>query len=222
MKTKIFTIALIILVLLSTTLLLAQEADKKLERKLQKLEHELQEKEFELESIEIPEIHIDMSGLEAAMHNLEFSLQHLEDIEIPEIDIHIPEICFEFDHFDFDFDFENSAFIHNGDWDHSDLFENLSKDEEKKISAVRSMGRQESEKALPALKKILTEESSPAVRYEAVRQLRRFIDEKGIINILARTAKTDQNVEVRKQAIYVLGKSEDPKAVKILKKIVER
>ena len=50
----------------------------------------------------------------------------------------------------------------------------------------------------------------------------RFVDEDGVLEVLAKVAKSDKNVDVRKKAIYVLGRSEDPKVVKILKDIAER
>ncbi|MBN2091185.1 HEAT repeat domain-containing protein, partial [candidate division KSB1 bacterium] len=203
MKTKIFVTLLIVFAFCFSNVFFAQEIDeKKLERKLKKLEHHLKDKDFELHSIEIPEIQIDLSGLEQSMKHLEFSLQYLEHIEIPEIDIDIPEIhvdipeipeihvdipeiCipeieFEFDHFnfdlDFDYDFDCQEF-HHDIWHDNGLFDDLTEKEEIKISAIRSMGKQQAEKAIPALNKILENESSPVLRYEAVRQLRKFVDD---------------------------------------------
>ena len=244
MEKKILITAIIILALLFSTVILAQEVDKKIERKLKKMEQKLKDKEHQLHSIEIPEMHLDLNGLEESMVHLQHSLSHLEHIEIPDIHVDIPEIDIdipkipdihvdippihiphiEMDHFDFDFalDFYEGTFIHFDQWDHSDLFENLSEDEEIKLSAIRSMGKQESEKAIPALKKVLNKGSTPAFRYEAVRQLRKFLDEDGVLETLAKVAQSDKNVEVRKKAIYVLGRCKDPKAVEILKEIAER
>ena len=242
MKTRVFTIAVMIFSLISTVVLFGQDVyEKKLERKLKKIERDLNDKEYQLHSIEIPEIHIDLSGLEESMIHFEHSLSHLEHIEIPEIpeihvdipEINVPEIDLDFSHFDFDFDFAQNFhfdFDHDfsygefycDDWGGSDLFDDLSEDEEIKVSAIRSMGRQDAEKAVPALKKVIAVEFNPAYRYEAVRQLRRFLDEKGVLKVLAETAKNDENVDVRKRAIYVLGKSDSPKAVEILEEIAER
>ncbi len=245
MKFKLITTVIIILSLMTTITLFSQDIDeKKLERKLQKLEQKLKDKEQVLHSIEIPEMHLDLSGLEESMVHLEHSLSHLEHIEIPDIHveipeididipeipdihidiphIHVPRIDIEMDHFDFDFDFDEGSFIHFDHWDHSDVFDDLSEDEEIKVSAIRSLGKQESDKAVPALKNVLKKESVPAFRYEAVRQLRKFVDKAGVLKTLAKVAKSDKNVDVRKKAIYVLGRSDDPKAVEILKEIAER
>ncbi|HEX9975185.1 MAG TPA: HEAT repeat domain-containing protein, partial [bacterium] len=66
------------------------------------------------------------------------------------------------------------------------------------------------------------EESNPALRYEAVRQLRRFLDDKRVVPILGEVAQYDKNVDVRKRAILLLGKSGDKRAVKILKELAEK
>ena len=249
MKMKIVATVLIILTLIFTTVIFAQDVDKRVEKKLKKLERRLKDKEHQLHSIEIPEMHLELSGLEESMVHLEHSLSHLDHIEIPEIqieipeididipeiqaihidipEIHIPEIDLDFSHFDFDFDFDfdydfDFAEFHHPHRDQSHLFENMSEDEEIKVSAIRSMGRQEADKAIPALKRTIEKESNPAYRYEAVRQMRKFVDEKGVLETLAKEAKSDKNVDVRKKAIHVMGKSENPKAVIILKEIAER
>ena len=249
MKFKLITTVVLVFSLILTLTSIAQDVDKKVERKLKKLEHKLKDKEHQLHSLEIPEMNLDLSGLEESMGHLEYSLSHLEHIEIPlihiempEIDIdipeipdihidipeiHVPEMDLDFNHLDFDFDFDfdhDFAFgeFHQHHWDNTALFENLSEDEEIKVSAIRSMGRQDAEKAVPALIKIIEKDSNPAYRYEAVQRLRRFVDKKGVLETLANVAKNDKNVDVRKKAIYVLGKSENPKAVEVLKEIAER
>ena len=245
MKFQLFTTVVLIFSLIFTLTLFGQGIDeKKLERKLRKLEQKLKDNEHELRSIEIPEIHLDLSGLEESMGHLEYSLSHLEHIEIPdihieipeipeididipeipEIDIDIPEIDLDFSDFDFDFDFDfdEVSFVHFDSWDHLDIFDNLSENEEIKLSAIRSMGRQDAKKSVPTLTKMIEKESNPAYRYEAVSQLRKFVEKKGVLETLAKAAKNDRNVDVRKKAIYVLGRSEDPRAVEILKEIAGR
>jgi len=193
-----------------------------LEESMVHLEHSLSH----LEHIEIPDIHVDIP-------EIDIEIPEIHDIHIDLPHIHVPEIDLDFSHFDFDFDFDHDfdfSFDHDfefgefhfDNWDHSDLFDDLSENEEVKVSAIRSMGQQETEKAVPALKRTIAKESNPAYRYEAVRQLRKFVDENGVLETLAKVAKTDKNVDVRKKAIHVLGKSEDPKAVKILKELAER
>lgn len=238
MKTRIIIAVTFLLAIVFACTMIAQEKlERKHEQKLKRAEKKLKEHEYRLQSIEIPEIHIDLSGLEQSMQELEVSLQHLEHIEIPDIQIphiyippiHIPEIDLAFDQFDFNFDFDfdfdfDDGFIYyeDGDWDHSELFENLSEEEQLKIEALRSISRQEADKAIPAMQKVIKEESHPALRYEAVRHLRRFLDDKRVVPILGKVARDDKNVDVRKRAILLLGKSGDKRAVKILEELAER
>ena len=233
MKTRIIIAVTFLFAFVIACSMIAQEKiERKHERKLKEAEEKLKEHEHRLHSFTIPEIHIDMSHLETSMQHLEQSLQHLEHIEIPDIhipDIHIPEIDLAFDQFDFNFDFDfdfdfDDGFIYyeDGDWDHSNLFEDLSDEEQLKISAIRSISRQDRDKAIPAMKKVIKEESNPALRYEAVRHLRRFLDDKRVVPILGKVAKKDKNVDVRKRAIYLLGKSGDKRAVKILEELAEK
>jgi len=236
MKTRIVAVMVLIFAFVFACTTIAQEKlERKHEQKLKKAEEKLKEHEHRLHSIEIPEINIDLSGLEQSMQDLEVSLQHLDHIEIPDIQIphiyippiHIPEIDLNFDQFDFDFDFDfdmDDGFIYyeDGDWDHSHLFEDLSEQEQLKIAALQSISRQDADKAIPALEKVIKEESNPALRYEAVRQLRRFLDDKRVVPILGEVAQYDKNVDVRKRAILLLGKSGDKRAVKILKELAEK
>ena len=238
MKTRIIIAVTFLFAFVIACSMIAQEKiERKHERKLKEAEEKLKEHEYRLHSIEIPEIHIDLSGLEQSMQELEVSLQHLEHIEIPDIhippihipDIHIPEIDLAFDQFDFNFDFDFAfdfddglIYYEDGDWDHSNLFEDLSDEEQLKIAALRSISRQEADKAIPALEKVIKKESHPALRYEAVRHLRRFLDDKRVVPILGKVAKKDKNVDVRKRAIYLLGKSGDKRAVKILEELAEK
>jgi len=246
MRTRTLAVFVLIIAFLFTSGIIAQEKlEKKIEEKLKRVEERLKEKEHHLRSIEIPEMHLDLSGLEQSMQHLEVSLQHLEHIEIPDIHVDIPEICvdiphiyvpdihipkiyvpeieLDLDHLDFAFDFDDGfIYYEDGDWDHSNLFEDLSDEEQLKISAIRSISRQDADKAIPAMEKVIKDESHPALRYDAVRSLRRFLDDKRVVPILGKVAKDDKNVDVRKKAIYLLGKSGDKRAVKILEELAER
>ncbi len=233
---KIRIVAVLVLIFafgIACTMVAQEKFERKNERKLKKAEEKLKAAECRLHSIEIPEIHIDLSGLEESMQELEVSLKHLEHIEIPDIQIphiyippiHIPEIDLDLSHLDFDFDFDfDDGFVYyeDGDWDHSDLFEDLSEGDQLKIAALRSISRQDADKAIPAMEKVIKEESNPALRYEAVRHLRRFLDDKRVVPLLGKVAKNDKNVDVRKKAILLLGKSGDKRAVKILEELAER
>lgn len=236
MKTRIIAVLVLIFAFIIACTIIAQEKfERKHEQKLKRAEEKLKAAECRLHSIEIPEIHIDLGGLEQSMQELEVSLQHLEHIEIPDIQIphiyippiHIPEIDLDLSHlefdFDFDFDFDDGfVYYEDGDWDHSDMFENLNEQDQLKIAALRSISRQDADKAIPALEKVIKKESHPALRYEAVRHLRRFLDDKRVVPILGKVAKDDKNVDVRKKAILLLGKSGDKRAVKILEELAER
>jgi hypothetical protein len=156
-----------------------------------------------------------------SLENLEYSLKGLENLRdlealdagalvippIPPIDIHIPEM-------DFNFDFDEVAGT-------SHLFGELSEDEEIRLQALRSIARQEAATAIPALEKTLRNDPSPALRYQAVRYLYRFIDDERTVPLLAEVIANDKNVTVRKSAIRLLGKSNDPRAVEILENIVK-
>lgn len=234
MKPRIIALILLIFAFVIAFTSFSQERiERKHEQKLKQAEEKLKAAEFRLQSIEIPEINIDLSGLEQSMRDLEVSLQHLEHIEIPDIPpihvyippIHIPEINFDFSEFDFDFDFDfDDGFVYyeDGDWDHSDLFENLSEGDQLKIAALQSISRQNAKKAIPAIQNVIKNESNPALRYEAVRQLRRFLDDERVVPILGKVAKDDKNIDVRKKAIFLLGKSGDKRALKILEELAER
>ena len=179
-----------------------------------------------LESLEpqLSDLEVQLQELEKLdFHELD-NLRVLEDInivlpEIPEIDIEIPPIPpiavhipeFDLRGIDVTYDFRSGA--HR-------LYRDLSDEEHIRLQAVRSVARQDIDKAIPALEKIAKEDSSPAVRYEAVRKLGRFLDDERVVPVLGNIVKNDRNLTVRKKAIHLLGKSKDPRAVEILEGIV--
>jgi HEAT repeat protein len=99
-------------------------------------------------------------------------------------------------------------------------FDDLSDDDRTRVEAIRCLGNMTADQALPALTKILKDSTNPAFRYEAVFQLRRFIDSSESISLLIDVAKNDTNVHVRKLAIHILGNSDDDKAIQALHEIV--
>ena len=186
---------------------------------------ELQHSLAQLEQIEIPEIDIELPEIPEIelpdIPEIDIALPEIPEIEIDLPEIDFPEIDLDFSSFDFEIDVESSEF----ELDFfllTPIINDLSEDEEIKITAICSLGRQEAERAVPVLIKIIEAETNPALRYEAVRQLRKFSDENAVLETLAKTAQKDGNVEVRKQAIYVLGKSKNPKAAEILSEIAKR
>ncbi|MCB9086728.1 MAG: HEAT repeat domain-containing protein [Calditrichae bacterium] len=122
-----------------------------------------------------------------------------------------------------DFDFDGMNFNFNRHWDYHapGMFKNLTEQEELRLEALRSVVRKGSDReALAALEKVLKGDDSPALRYEAVRQLEHFTDEEAAIKLLGDAAKNDSHVKVRKKAIQVLGRSGDPRAVEILEEVI--
>lgn len=128
---------------------------------------------------------------------------------IPQIAINIPE-----------FQIDGMDFTLYDDFDGHKLFRNLSDEEEIRLQALRSVVRQDIDQAVPALEKIAREDPSPALRYEAVRQLGRFFEDQRVVPILGEVVKNDNSLTVRKKAIQLLGKSRDPRAVEILEDVV--
>ncbi|MFZ5515459.1 MAG: HEAT repeat domain-containing protein [Candidatus Zhuqueibacterota bacterium] len=228
----------IALSLFSASLLFSQN---RTETKLKQEERALEQAQMELESLAMPEIEVDLSGLEASMRELEFSLQQLESLQLqefdfdlpaipeiavdipplPEIDVHIPWIDFvmpEIDIPEIAFDgriFEREAWSHWGD-------SSLSEDEQLKISALRAMKRKQSNEVIPAVEKILRNEESAPLRFEAVNLLRYHLDDARSIELLGQAAKSDVNIDVRKRAVNILGRSADARAVTILEEIANR
>lgn len=192
--------------------------------------------------IEIPDVEWELKdyeemleGLEGQLGEMDIRLRHLDDLHfdklrdledlhivvpevdlaippippIPPIDIHIPHLRLD-------------GMVSGFDWD-SDvlkLFRDLSEEEQLRLQALRSLARREADEAIPALEKTLREDASPALRYEAVRQLGGFLKDPRVTPLLGETAKNDQNLAVRKKAVRLLGKSKDPRAVEILQEIV--
>lgn len=166
------------------------------------------------------------------MDDLHIELEQLRDLEdlhfeIPDIDIDILEIAIaplpvippihvEIPEINWD-GFRFEGFGNDGA---SRLFDDLSEDEELRLQALRSVARQSADVAIPALEKALRKDKSPAVRYQALRYLSRFLDEDDrIVPLLGEVIRHDENISVRKKAIRTLGKSKDPRAVEILMEI---
>ena len=172
---------------------------------------------------EVPDVHVD-----------------IPDIEIPDINVVVPDIDFPelngviaFDGSDIvvpDVDFPafyndvtpHAPFPSVFQFGGSNLLRDLDDGEELRIQALRSVSKQRASKAIPALEKTALEDKSPAVRYSAVKYLARFTDDDRVIPILGKVIKKDDHVDVKKLAIRILGKSGDPRAVKILEEIVSR
>lgn len=211
------------------------------DKKAKKSKMIIENRHAEIEAIEIPEIELDMSGLEASLEHLELSLSHLEHFHIPDIDfdippippIHvdippIPDINFDIPQIEFDMpeivipdlDFDGFEFEYHGE--STSMYRDLSDNEQLKISALRSMKRKSADEVLPVVEKILKEEKSEALRYESVNLLKYHLDSEKAIKLLGQVAKSDNNVEVRKRAVRILGRSKDTNAVKILEEIANR
>ena len=237
------------LLLLAISVLPLSAQDKKSGKSAKKKEYS-RKIEFECAELEIPEIEIDLHGLELSLQNLQITLAELQDIEIPAIevttppiaidvapiDVAIPPIAFEMpaielaippiaveippippiefpeiDFNEFNIDCNASA---------GAIFQNLSEEEQLQLKALRALASQGADQAIAAYQQLIKKNSRPALRYEAVRQLGNFLNDERIVPLLGDAAKNDRNVEVRKKAIALLGKSDDPRARKILEEIV--
>ena len=218
----------IIICLVAISLLSAQ--DQK-EKKLEKARTVLERHHIEMESNEIPELELDLREFEVSLDQLEVSLSHLENIHIPEMNFDIPQIPpihveippIEIDIPDIDFpDIEFNRFMFEYEGPSSSMYYDLSDEEQLRISALRSMKRQQADEVIPLVEKILKEDQSPALRYEAINLLRYHLDNEKTIALLGQAAKSDKNVNVRKKAVRILGRSKNTKAVQILEEIVKR
>jgi len=162
---------------------------------------------------------LDLSGLKFALERLGFSMQALRGnlsllgevtippIEIPEIQIppiQLPDLG------------ANLNMLA------SNPFGDLDEEDRLRLEALRAIANRSTGDAVPRLQRVLREERSPALRYEAVRLLGRFGSDKRVVPILGEVARKDKNIEVRKEAIYLLGKSGDPRAVSILEEMVRQ
>ncbi|MFQ5631841.1 MAG: HEAT repeat domain-containing protein [bacterium] len=205
---------------------------REFERSMEHLEHSLRVLEHieipelpvlaELPELpELPELHIEIP--EIHIPEIEIPEMHFEipDIEIPEIEIppiEIPEIVIP-DIEMGDFHIEGELAHWNGEWQHS-RFRDLSDEEELRVQALRSVAREDDDEAMAMIEKVLQQDESAAVRYQAVRLLRRHLKKDKTIDLLGATARNDKNAEVKKAAIRLLGKSGSPRAVEILQEIV--
>lgn len=169
---------------------------------LEGLEVELAE--LENLDIHIPNINIDLPAIDIDLPML--------NIDLPSLDIDLPEI--NIDGFNFDFDH------HDG---HSRFYRDLSDEEALRLQALRSMirGSHDETAALDALEDVIRNDESTAMRYEAVRMLRYYLDNDRSLDILGRAAGKDYHIAVRKKALNLLGKSGDPRAVDIIEDILD-
>lgn len=196
-----------------------------LEDALEEMEYQLNNKAIHLEGLDehlrvLENIEIEMPDMDELAYSLR-GLEALENIEpvimesivippIPPINIQIPQMDF-----DFRYDYDGAMSV-------VDLMDDLSDSEELRLQAMRSIVRQDADAAIPALEKTIRHDSSPALRYQAVRYLSRFLDDGRTTALLGEVVENDRHVKVRKKAIQVLGKSNDPRAVEILEEIIKR
>lgn len=215
--------------------------EKKAEKKKERRHHVLY---FDGDELVIPELddhYVDdmlddldyeLGDLDLQLGDLHYRLSELDDLDIhvPEIDINLdldhaldnlqehlavlPEIDFDLS----DCDFDGHRVYAAGE---GGMFRDLSESEQLRLEALRSLARQDADTAIPALSRIAREDESPALRYEAVRKLGRFIDDQRVVQVLAQVIEKDQHLKVRKKAIQVLSRSSDPQAVKILEDLLK-
>ncbi len=201
--------------------------------------------EFDIPEINIPPIEIDLSELESSLQRMEVAMMRLEDchipelafelselppIEIPEMNIPpmsvvippippieippieippvlIPEIVV-------------GDLATGCDVAAHQVFHGLSEEEQVRLQALRTLACKGADHAITAYQQVQKQKARPAFRYEAIRQLGHFLDDGRVLPLIADAAKTDKNIEVRKKAIALLGKSRDPRSTKILEEIL--
>jgi len=199
-------------------------------------------RDFDLSAIQLPPIEIDFRELESSLRELEvsmhalegfdlpdlaFHIQDLSNIEIPEIsipplEIEIPPFAVEIPPMP---QIETPEIIVGNlavdcDVAAHRVFQNLSDEDHVRLQALRTLACQGADQAITAYQQVQKQKASPAMRYEAVRQLGHFLDDERILTLVADAAKTDKNLQVRKKAIALLGKSRDPRSTKILEEIL--
>lgn len=189
------------------------------QRNMEELRREFEDMRVQLPRAELDKLRSELEKLrdlpELQFHipDIDIDLPEIALAPIPPIHVEIPEIhregaeCYR--------DFPGSP------------FDDLSEDEALRLQALRSLVRaegvpegKEAATIVPALEKILQEDPSPAVRYQAVQYLARFLNQdERVVPLLGRVIREDSNLRVRKKAIRILGQSKDPRAVEILQEI---
>jgi hypothetical protein len=195
---------------------------KELERSMEHLEYSLRVLEdFEMPPLPpIPELPVlaefQIEIPEIQIPEIEIPALHFEmpEIEIPEMRFEIPEFAIppiEIPDFEWDaFHFDGEPVLWGGEWEFSNRFHDLTDEEELRVQALRSLAREAGGEAIAMIEKVLKQDESAAVRYHAVRLLRRHLDNDKAIEMLGETARNDRNAEVKKVAIRLLGKSGSP------------
>jgi hypothetical protein len=192
---------------------------------------------FQLSEIKLPPIEIDLRALEMSLDGVERSLASLEsmdlpdlafampelpEIEIPAIEIpplNIPPFSVEIPPVEIpevevgDVSFDCDVEAHH-------IFQYLGDEEQVRLQALRSLACRGADQAIEAYQQNQRPKSSPAMRYEAVRLLGHFLDDERVLTYVADAAKSDKNLQVRKKAIALLGKSRDPRSAKALQEIL--
>lgn len=175
--------------------------------------------------LSISNLHVDLGDLEASLREVQFAMTEPPpldmsplQIELPPIDLNLPFIppIPAIDLPDIDLDGMSAAI----DCGESPAFRHLSDEEELQIKALQELASLGADDAIKACERVIDQSSHHAVRHEAVAQLGKFLDDQRAVAILARVAKADRSLKVRKCAIALLGKSQDPRALQVLQELV--
>lgn len=197
---------------------------------------------FQLSEIKLPPIKIDLRALEMSLESVERSLASLESMDLPDLAFAMPELPeieipaidippLSIPHFSVEIppieipaievpeiDVGNLEFDCDVEAHH--VFQNLGDEEQVRLQALRSLACRGADQAIEAYRQTQRPKSSPAMRYEAVRLLGHFLDDERVLTYVADAAKSDKNLQVRKKAIALLGKSRDPRSAKALQEIL--
>ncbi|MGH1366671.1 MAG: HEAT repeat domain-containing protein [Calditrichia bacterium] len=103
------------------------------------------------------------------------------------------------------------------------LFPGIEEDEVLKLQAMIALTRQSAQTAVPTLSKIAKKGKTPAQRYQAVALLAHYMKkDESIVPLLGEIAFEDDNINVRKRAVLILGKCGDDRAIPILENLIKK
>ena len=168
--------------------------------------------------VDLPEA-LFMGPMDIDMPNIFIPDIDIPDIHIPDVDLILSEI--ELHDLDMLEDRPMPGLFHIGD--SHNLYDDLSEAETIRLTALQSFlrGNREAQSALPEIARVLQSDDSPALRYQAVGYLGRYLVEGRAIELLGLAATQDASLPVRKRAVALLGRSKDPRAIQYLDAILK-
>ncbi|MBN2009343.1 HEAT repeat domain-containing protein [candidate division KSB1 bacterium] len=219
------------------------------EREMERAKRDMLDMKYELDDLDYEEIEMAHEEIARKMEKLQpmidsvvaVELARLPEVmddfefefympEIPAIDVEVPPVpplppLAPMPHIRIDHDMVFDAGENPWDFHYHiggvQKFRDLNDDERTRVQAIRCLGKMEADQAIPAITKIMKNDDNPAFRYEAVRQLRYFLERADVVSLLVDTAKNDTNVHVRKMAVDLLGKADSDQARNALHQMID-